>query len=97
MSRILLCSSAVMVMKMEHISHILELRKMLLSFQTGVNLVNAAVVVAILERISGLEPSSDTAEPKYLKPATVSSFCPFTLIFLLMPVVLFVLNVVCQH
>ena len=32
----------------EHISRILELREMLLSFQTGFNLVNAAVVCAIL-------------------------------------------------
>ena len=42
----------------EHISRILELREMLLSFQTGFNLVNAAVVCAILESISGFEPSS---------------------------------------
>ena len=42
----------------ERISRILELRKILLSFQTGFNLVNAAVACAILESISGLEPSS---------------------------------------
>ena len=42
----------------EHINHILELREMLLSFQTGFNLVNAAVVCAVLESISGLESSS---------------------------------------
>ena len=42
----------------ERISHILELREILLSFQTGFSLVNAAVVCAILESISGLEPSS---------------------------------------
>ena len=34
---------------MERISRILELRELLLSFQTGFNLVNAAVVCAILE------------------------------------------------
>ena len=58
----------------------MELREMLLSFQTGFNLVNAAFVSAILESISGLELSSDklktlytvykvfdTAEPRYLK------------------------------
>ena len=33
----------------ERISRILELREMLLSFQTGFNLVNAAVVCAVLE------------------------------------------------
>ena len=68
----------------ERYSRILELREMLLSFQTGFNLLNAAVVCAVLESISGLEPSSDTNEPRYLKHVTVSSFGPFTLI-LLMP------------
>ena len=52
---------------MEHISHILELREILLSFQTGFNLVNAAVVCAILERISGLGPSSVITAARYLK------------------------------
>ena len=51
----------------ERISGILELREILLSFQTGFNLVNAAVFFAILESISGLEPSSVITEPKYLK------------------------------
>ena len=37
----------------ERISRILGLREMLLSFQTGFSLVNAAVVCAILESISG--------------------------------------------
>ena len=41
----------------ERISRILELKEILLPFQTGFNLVNAAVVCAILESISGLEPS----------------------------------------
>ena len=43
----------------ERISRILELREILLSFQTGFSLVNAAVVCAILESISRLEPSLD--------------------------------------
>ena len=51
----------------ERISRILELRKILLSVQTGFNLVNAAAVCAILESISGLEPSSVITEPRYLK------------------------------
>ena len=42
----------------ERIGHISELREILLSFQTDLNLVNAAVVCAILESISGLEPLS---------------------------------------
>ena len=54
-------------MRRERISHILELREMLLSFQTGFNLVNVAVVCAILESISGLGPSSVITEPRYLK------------------------------
>ena len=50
----------------ERISRILELREMLLSFQTGFNLVNAAVVCALLENISGLELSSVITELRYL-------------------------------
>ena len=50
----------------ERISRVLELREILLSFQTGFNLVNAAVVCAILASISGLEPSTDIIEAKYL-------------------------------
>ena len=48
----------------ERISRILELREMLLSFQTGFNLINAAVVSAILESILSVELSSDTTEPR---------------------------------
>ena len=78
----------------ERISRILELREILLSIQTGFSLVNAAVVYAILESISGLEPSSVITERRYLKPVTFSSFCPFTLISALMPLVLFVISLV---
>ena len=63
----------------ERISRIMELREMILSFQSGFSRLSAAVICAILESISGLEPSSDTTEPRYLKLATVSSFCPYTL------------------
>ena len=55
----------------ERISRILELREILLSIQIGFSLVNAAVACAILESISGLEPSSYTTEPRYLKLVTV--------------------------
>ena len=54
----------------EHISYILELRGILMSFQTGFSLVNAAVACAVLESISGLEPSSVITEPRYLKPVS---------------------------
>ena len=104
MARILLWSSAVRVhdsqayrkmdVTRERISRILELREILLSFQNGFNLVNTAVVCAILESISSLEPSSDTTEPNYLKLVTVSSFCLLTLTSLLMPLVLFVISLV---
>ena len=42
----------------ERISRILELREILMSFQTGFNLVDAAVVCAILESVSGLQNKS---------------------------------------
>ena len=57
----------------ERISRILELREILLLLETGFNLVNAAVVCAIVESISGLEPSSIITVPRYLKLVTVSS------------------------
>ena len=63
---------------------------MFLSFQTGFKLLNAAVACAVLGSISGLEPSSVITEPRYSQLVTVSSFCPFTLISVLMPPVLFV-------
>ena len=74
----------------ERISRILELREILLLFQNGFSLVNDAVACAILESISGLEPSSVMTEHRYLKLVTVLRFCPFTLINVLMPLVLFV-------
>ena len=104
MACILLWSSAVRVhdsqayrkidVTRERISRILELREILLSIKTGFSLVNAAVACAILESISGLEPSSVITEPRYLKLVTVSRFCQFTLISVLMPLVLFVISLV---
>ena len=52
----------------ERIRRTLELREILLSFQTGFNLVNAAVACAILESISSVEPSSIVTELRYFKP-----------------------------
>ena len=104
MTSILLWGSAVLVhdsqayrkmdVPRECISRILELREILPSFQTGFNLVNAAVVCAILESILGLEPSLVITKPRYLKLVTVSSFCPFTSVSVLMPLVLFVISLV---
>ena len=78
----------------ERISRILELGEILLSIQIGFSLVCAAVVCAILEGISGLEPSSVITEPRYLKLVTVSNLCLFTLISVLMPLVLCVISLV---
>ena len=97
MAYILLCSSAVRVhdsqayrkmdVTRERSSRILELREIRLSIQTDFSLVNADAVCAILESISGLEPSSVIIEPRYLKLVTVSSLCPFTLISVVMPLI----------
>ena len=54
----------------ERISRILELREILLPFQPGFNLVNAAVVCAMLESTLGLEPAPVITEPRYLKRVT---------------------------
>ena len=78
----------------ERISRILEQRETLLSIQIGSSLINAAAASAIMESISGLEPSSVITDLRYLKLVTVSSFCPFTLISVLMPLVLFVISLV---
>ena len=78
----------------KRISRIFERKEILLSFQTGFILVNAAVVCAMLENISGLELSSVITEPRYLKLVTVLSFCPFILISVLMPLVLLVISLV---
>ena len=48
----------------------------------GFSFVRAVVACAILERISGLEPSSETIAPKYMKLVTVhpaSALIPLSL------------------
>ena len=67
-----------MEMTRECISFTFDPRDMLLSLQKGFRLVRDAVACAILERISGLEPASETTAPRYLKLVTVPCFCPFT-------------------
>ena len=80
-------------MTREHISFNFDPRDML-SLQMGFSFVRAAVACAILERTSGLEPSSETTAPRYLKLVTVPCFCPFTFISLWMPLALFVISLV---
>ena len=61
-----------------HISFTFDPRDTLLSLQMGFSFVRAAVACEILERTSGLEASSGTIAPRYLKRVTVPNFCPFT-------------------
>ena len=72
-----------MEMTREHISFTFDPRDMLLSLQIGFSFVRAAVACAILKRISGLKPSSETTALRYLK-----------LLALRMPLMLFVISLV---
>ena len=54
-----------MDMARESISLIFELMAMFLSFQMTFSLAIAAVVWAIMDSISGSDPSSDTIAPRY--------------------------------
>ena len=83
-----------MEMTRGRISFTFDPRDMLLSLQMGVSFVKAAVACAILERTSGLEPSSETTTPRYLNFVTVPNFYPFTFISLWMPLALFVSSLV---
>ena len=71
-----------MEMTRERISFTFDPRDTLLSLQMGFSFVRAAVACVDLERISGLKPSSETTDPRYLKLVTVPNFCPFTFISL---------------
>ena len=71
-----------------------DARDMFLSHQMGLRFVRAAVACAILERTSGLEPSSETTAPRYLKLFAVPNFCSFTFISLWMPLALSVISLV---
>ena len=81
-------------MTRERISAAFEPREMLLSLQICLSFVRAAVALAILERTSGFELSSETTAPRYLKLVTIPSFCPLTLISLWMPSGVFAINLV---
>ena len=81
----LLCSSAVRVhvshayrntyMESDRISLILDRRVLFSYFHIDFSLASVAVVLAILEMISGLDPSAVTTEPRYLKLDIVSNLC----------------------
>ena len=61
------------IMKSVRISVTLEASEMFLSFHMIFSLERAAVVWAILERISGFDPSLEMIAPRYLKFSTSSS------------------------
>ena len=69
-------------------------RDMLLSLQMSFSFVRAEVACVVLQRTSGLEPSSETTAPRYLKLVTVPNLSPFTFISLWMPLALFVITLV---
>ena len=81
-------------MTRERISFTFDPRDMLLSLQMGFTFVRAAVACAVLERTSGLKPSSETTATRYLKLVTVPNLCLFTFISLLMQLALFVISLV---
>ena len=66
-------------MTRKRISSTFDSRDMLLCLQMGFSFVRAAVSCVVLERTSGLEPSSETTAPRYLKLVKVPNFCPFYL------------------
>ena len=76
------------------ISLTLEASEMFLSFHMIFSLERAAVVWAILERISGFDPSLEMIAPTYLKFSTSSSLWPFILISVWKPFGLFVISFV---
>ena len=68
-----------MEMTRERISFTFDPRDMLLSLQMDFSFVRAAVACAILERTSGLELSSETTAPRYLKLVYSAQFLSFYL------------------
>ena len=76
------------------ISLTLEASEMFLSLHMIFSLERAAVVWAILERISGFDPSLEMIAPRFLKFSTSSSLWPFILISLWKPLGLFVITFV---
>ena len=67
---------------------------MFLSLNMIFSLERASIVSAILERISGFDPSLEMIAPRYLKFSTSSSLWPFILISLWKPLGLFVITFV---
>ena len=81
-------------MTRERISFTFDQTDMLSSLKMGFSFVRVAEACAILERTSGLESSSETTAPRLLKLDTVPNFCPYTFVFLLDALALFVISLV---
>ena len=78
----------------ERISLIFDLRDICLSLQMVFSLTSAAVVCAMLDSTSGLEPWSVTTAPRYLKLSTLSNFSLLILMSMLIPFALLVISLV---
>ena len=78
----------------ERISPIFELREICLSLQMVFSLASAAVVCAVLDSTSGLEPWSVTTAPRYLKLLNLSNFSPLILMSVLITFALLVISLV---
>ena len=84
-----------MEMTRERISFTFDPRDMLISLQMGFSFVRAAVACAVLERSSGLEPSSETtARSKVLEACYSAQLLPLTSSSLWMPLALFFIRLV---
>ena len=84
--------------KRAHQLHLWSKRYVVLSLQIVFSFVRAAAAWAILERIWGFGPWSETTALRYLiKLVTVPSFCSFTLISVWMALELFVVILFPQH
>ena len=81
-------------MRRERISFIFDLRGVLLSLRMGISFVNPAVACEILMITSGLEPSSKTTNPRYLRLLIGPNFRPFTFSSLWMLLELFVISLI---
>ena len=71
-----------MEMTRDYTSFIFDPKDTFVISPNGLQLCKSCSGCAIFERISGLEPSSETTAPRDLKIVTVTSFCPFTFISL---------------
>ena len=82
-----------MEMTKEHISFTFDPRDILISLQMSLSFVKAAVAFAVLERISGLEPSSETTAPWYLNALLFLALFVISLVFSALISILYLVKV----